>query len=78
MRIKLIKESAGYVFRWDRDANGGPGFYCGSTFSTVKKETWDNILKSWDNGRRSRNATMQKLRRMGGKVCKVAFVEVKI
>ena len=77
MKTKLIKEPAGYVFRWNRDSNGGPGFYCGSTFSTVKKEAWDNIVKSWDNGR-GRNATIQKIRRMGGKICKVKFVEVKV
>ncbi len=75
MRTTLIKEPAGYCFRWSNSGNGGPGFYCSHLFSTVKKEAWDKIVRSWDNGR-GRSATIQKIRRMGGKVCKVKFVEV--
>jgi hypothetical protein len=75
----MTEQYNGYVFRWNKAANGEPGFYCESTFKTTLSECWTDILKTWcpdPSNKKLRKNAMQLIRRRGGEVVKIKFQRV--
>ena len=67
----------GWVFKWLKSRDGGPGYYCVHRINENRSMVIDGIVKAWQRDGESRQHTWRRIRRMGGRVVKVKLVEIK-
>ena len=71
------KNYDGWVFKWIRSADGGPGFMCKGTFSISRRGVISRVVGAANAECSSRQKIWRQYYDRGGRVVKVELVEVK-